>query len=388
MKSYEIQKDLKTFLSTLSTSDAGARARAVLGSSIETEAGLTLCLEGSTGVLKADTGAAGDSVLRVDLIESTGTFLQAPKVTIEGPGFVAANAIPELNEGAVVGGRIDSPGGIYSSEESLLTEAGDKLEPEVSFPKTDLITPRSLGFLTEQNYNLTTEEQKNLLAEMGFNLVLNQELTTEGIYVEVPCVVEGDGAGAECKAYGDASGRVISLEVINGGSGYTNAKFVFPKPDLEIPPATATAILQNGRIRVIEVDFGSRGYIMVPTVTITKQGIGARTRIKRVVLGHIFLEDVFQFPTVCIYQIDDERIEGTDNLRKDILNLRVYGRASFDEMDDLVEDIAILIDTYPSVTSVAGVTGARVVSTGGFEDLFFDSGFMVSDIEVEITYAE
>lgn len=78
------------------------------------------------------------------------------------------------------------------------------------------------------------------------------------------------------------SGRIQSINVLTGGSGYSTASVTISPPDFPSarPPiplgslATATPVITSGSILYIDLTYGGDGYF-TPTVSITGNGIGA-----------------------------------------------------------------------------------------------------------------
>jgi len=119
------------------------------------------------------------------------------------------------------------------------------------------------------------------------------------------------------------SGSVVSANVINGGSGYSNATTVtitppdFPSGALPSPSgaqATAIPIIQSGVITAIDIQFGGYGYFQ-PVATVIDAGGGTGAQVTLTVPGINLLQpnqeqysfqdiDVSAFPGVgSVYMI-------------------------------------------------------------------------------------
>ena len=87
--------------------------------------------------------------------------------------------------------------------------------------------------------------------------------------------------GTSAEALVDIDGRVISINVTNGGSGYTSEPIVAIIGGGATPTnsAAATATITNGVVTNINVTFSGSGYTSVPTISITGGGGSGATAI-------------------------------------------------------------------------------------------------------------
>jgi hypothetical protein len=85
---------------------------------------------------------------------------------------------------------------------------------------------------------------------------------------------------------GNGGGRVDSVIIENGGSGYSNNTSVtFGLPGGDGVPATGTAIIVGGQITGVNITNPGSGYTSAPTITFTDNGgtgIGATATLKMI----------------------------------------------------------------------------------------------------------
>ena len=402
---YRIIQELANLSSyaTTSSSNVQANAKATISDNISLtlESGAELALEDNNLLVGKSNRA--NSVIKIELVGDSPVFTETPTITIDGPGFQRANAIPIISNGSLVRSEVDFVGGIYADELDLITEMGDIISTEVA--RLDVATEmeipialetsnsniivdrrirqRRLPFLTEATYNL-----EGLLTEMGFEIVSEAPLFEEGPYILLPVEVEGDGTGAKAEGLADLQGSLLGVNIIDGGKDYTRASYKFKDPEVEIPPATAVPRMSGNRISFIEITNPGFGYFVAPHVTILGDatGMSIRLPVSRMSIGHLFLDDVFDFPTLCVYELTD--VNTTDEHRILTLNIRGYTRATYSEIDDLIEDISIIINQFSATTTIEQVADCKVTRIGSFEDLFWESSFSVFDIELEVLYSD
>jgi hypothetical protein len=120
---------------------------------------------------------------------------------------------------------------------------------------------------------------------------------------------------------GDGDGTVDSIEIVDGGAGYTEAPTLeISSPDIGNDVATAVAIVEDGSITEVQITNAGDGYITIPTVTIL--GANTTAELNVVLTGgleyelpagvipvdstgsvsstniQVYIENVFQLPTI------------------------------------------------------------------------------------------
>ena len=395
-KQHLIIKELANVFSHISTYDGNsATAIAVLDnqSLLSTENRANISLESGTAVLTTEHDSVeGGSVIAVDVL-SGGSYGSTPNVTIQSPGYVSANAIPQISpQGQITGGIIDRHGGIYASAFELLTEFGDVIRTEQTdknligeITNTERPQENIGGLITDQLYDITTEKKLDILTDMGFKIATELPLMTESPLIEIPITVHGDGSGASVVGLADLEGRVIIIQTLRAGANYTHASFEFPKPALEIPPATARAIIMNGRVSSIEVTYGSYDYLFIPKVTITGGEISLRKPFQKVYTREKLFKDIPSYPQLCVYPHNVGYTN--DGLRRFIVNAKFFCAPSYQIMDEILEDIFVVSRRYPTLSSL-DIATCGVVRVDPLEDLYFSAGFGVGRSMIEVIYED
>ena len=374
-------------------------AEAVLSGSkrLQTERGVNITLEDGRAILTSSSPDDG-VVLNVKLVsDSKDVYVHTPIVELEGPGIVAANAIPSISNGGISGGTVDRSGGLYSAERLLVTEIGQPILTEQTgqriivgdpsrlreIPITtennnkDILSELNQRILTEQDKKILTDDPNlKILTEMGFKILDERSGLT------IPITVTGDGTGAVVNGIGNFDGKITSIEVVSAGSGYTHASFEFPKPVRNIPPAIVKPIIVGNRIVSFEVEFGSWNYLFQPRVTITDAGLGFRTNVTTAFDHLVPWNNVLHLPSVCVYggKFYKSKINAEPDLIR--VNVRLYGNPSLSEMDDFIEDIDILTNIYYKKTSLP-VVDSKITKISSFTDYWFPR-FTLCDLVADI----
>ena len=375
-------------------------AEAVLSGrrALKTEGGANIRLEDGRAIVMGQSSPDDGVVLEVNLIsDREDVYVHTPIVEIEGPGIVTANAIPVITDTTITGGIIDRSGGLYTAERRLVTEIAQPIvtddptrsiiveDPSRLAPRRRIVIDDNYNILTEMGFRILDENERairinptnpNLVSEKGLVII------EDGPDLILPVTVEGDGTGAVVNALATFEGKVIAIEVVSPGSGYTHASFVFPRPVRRIPPARAKPIVVGNRLVAIEVEFGSWNYLFNPRVTITDAGLGFRTNVTTAFDHLIGWTNLLPLPAICVYPGPFYKFKGKNNPDLLKMNIRLYGNPNLEEMDDFIEDVDILTDIYYKKSTLP-IEDSRITHIGSFGDYWFPK-FTMCDMEAEI----
>jgi hypothetical protein len=161
--------------------------------------------------------------------------------------------------------------------------------------------------------------------------------------------VVGSGTQAKATAF-FAGGRITSVRVDDGGSGYVSAQVTFSAPNEQFQgnqsAAQGFAIIENGSIREIVLTINGYGYTTTPTVTISTPYSAQETQTKALILTDItrnirFRRDVLANITVYDYYdiIDGETPE--------IVAEKFYGNAQYHWIVMLVNERYDYLKEWP-----------------------------------------
>lgn len=292
---------------------------------------------------------------RVDTlsVSISGLFYRGAHVSIDSPGAVSANGIASLSGDSVDSIVIDIPGGVYSNT--------------------------FVALLSELGFTLHTQSGDVL----GFG----------ERYIPAITLV-GDGSGANAYAVTNAAGSVTSVVVDAGGSGYSvPPQVIFEAPNESLQAARASANIRRGLIESIDVSYGSHSYTAIPTVTISASTLQFNTAVSQSYRSYRYLEDVNDFPTVCLGGTPSEEYfhYGDGQIIKTMQQfIRGYVRTteedSIDSSEALARDIEAVIDEFAYLSSNLSVQSAQVTQISTDEGLL--SPYGVCDVVVEIAWLD
>ena len=379
----------------LSVTTAGANATAVASitepESLITDNGFAISTHGGNVTLSTHgPGRDGASVVSVELTNQTGSFTEAPTVTIEGPGKVAPEATPVIEDGKIVGTTVQRNGGKYSEIVELMTQLGS---PIGTHSDKNLLVNRKrlqqeLPFITSQlEADIVTDENKNIAASQTSFLATRTPIYTQGPFLVIPVGIESStGSGAKVEGYCDIRGSLAGVRVIESGQNYgADTRYVFPEVEEDIPPATVKAILApNGRIIGFDVTNGSYGYLTIPKVHISGEGIITDTKFVQSVPHELFWEDVLDKPVVSVFPNPDVAdLPSNDGTSLSFYTVRIYAGSDYTQLDDLMEDIEVICNRFPEISSVP-IDACVVPVVQGTEDIFFENDFGVGELIVGV----
>ncbi|MEI6914178.1 MAG: hypothetical protein WCL39_03510 [Armatimonadota bacterium] len=186
-------------------------------------------------------------VQRITVTNGGSGYTTPPLISINGGRGSGANASVTITDGKITNVNLINPGSGYA--------AGGR----VSF-----IGGNGQG--AGGNYDVNNG---------GVSAVHSQNLTGGCGYTSQPQVVFAEG-GSPASAVAEVSnGRVIAINIVNRGDGYTSA------PSIVISGgngsgATASAELEGSGLSGISVDPGGSGYTSIPTIQIVGNGSGGQ----------------------------------------------------------------------------------------------------------------
>ena len=103
-----------------------------------------------------------------------------------------------------------------------------------------------------------------------------------------------------------------------------------------------------------------------------------------------YLDEVNDFPTICLYGATDRREHiGTDVRYGNFLTtIRGYLKGSIDDVDNLIDDILFVIESmnFDHTLDTLNLVDARVISIESDEGLLLPYG--LCDITVQVTYEQ
>ena len=408
----------------LSVTTAGANATAVASitepESLITDNGFAISTHGGNVTLSTHgPGRDGASVVSVELTNQTGSFTEAPTVTIEGPGKVAPEATPVIEDGKIVGTTVQRNGGKYSEIVELMTQLGSpigthsdknllvnrkRLQQELPFItsqlEADIVTEANLNIaatqtkflaanapMQDENPDIVTDSNLNIAVSEASFLSTRVPVYTQGPFLVIPVGIESStGSGARVEGYCDIRGSLAGVRVIESGQNYgADTRYVFPEVEEDIPPATVKAILSpSGRIIGFDVTNGSYGYLTIPKVHITGEGIITGTKFVQSVPYELFWEDVLDKPIVSVFPNPDVAdIPSNDGTSLSFYTVRIYAGSDYAQLDDLMEDIEVICNRFPEISTVP-IDACVVPVVQGTEDIFFENDFGVGELIVGV----
>ena len=283
-------------------------------------------------------------------VEISGQFYFGASVEIASPGIVRAAGRAVIDGGTVTGVLIDVRGGVYSDE------------------LAQLITAAGFVIVTQLNQPIIIQQSSTAVQFIG-----------------------GGGSGAIGEAV-LVNGSVVSVQILDGGSGYTSPpEVVFTLPRTPLPPARAVANVVRGRVESIIVTDGMHSYLVEPNVRISAPQLQFALGASAVSRRHLYLDDINDFPTICFSggpAIDYSYIQTRQPIRtmRQLLRGYTYSENSLSDSEALARDIESVVQHFNYFAADLGVINSYVRSIRTDEGLLQPYG--VCDVEVEIEYEE
>lgn len=138
------------------------------------------------------------------------------------------------------------------------------------------------------------------------------------------------GSGLPASATANISGGVVSsINVTNGGTGYTSAIINFSPPQ-NVPGVTATAeaVIVNGIITEIRIITAGFGYTAAPTVSVSTPYESSKTITKAIVMKDVTRNIRFRRDVLANVTVYDE-YDIVDGETPEIIAEKIYGNAEY-----------------------------------------------------------
>jgi hypothetical protein len=138
------------------------------------------------------------------------------------------------------------------------------------------------------------------------------------------------GSGLPAFATANISGGIVSsINVTNGGTGYTSAIINFSPPQsISGVTATAEAVIVNGIITEIRILTAGVGYTAAPTVTISTPYESSKTITKAILMKDVTRNIRFRRDLLANVTVYDE-YDIVDGETPEIIAEKIYGNAQY-----------------------------------------------------------